>query len=57
MLQVPGAENYRLAKGDVILVPAEVENFFLFPGDRDTRLLEVRMSPREDNDIVSEPLE
>ena len=27
------------------------------PDARDTELLEVRMDPREDNDIVSEPVE
>ena len=57
VIQVPGAGNYGLKKGEVVLVPSEVEDFFLLPADKGTRLLEVRMDPREDNDIVSEPVE
>lgn len=57
MLQVPGAESHRIGKGEMLLVPAEVENYFLFPGESGTKLLEVHMSPRIDNDIVSDPVE
>ena len=49
--------NYALRQGDLLLVPAETTEFFLMPDARDTELLEVRMDPREDNDIVSEPVE
>ena len=47
-------KNYALKTGEVILVPAEVTDFFLLPGAPDTRLLEVRMDPRPETDIVSE---
>ena len=56
VLQADG-ENYKLGKGELILVPAEVNDFFLVPGERDTLLMEVRMDPRESDDIVSEPVE
>ena len=56
VLQADG-ENYRLRKGELILVPAEVNDFFLLPEERDTLLMEVRMDPRESNDIVSDPVE
>ena len=49
--------NYLLKQGDLLLVPAETAEFFLLPDGKDTRLLEVRMDPREDHDIVSEPIE
>lgn len=55
-LQADG-KNYRLKKGDVILVPAEVNDFFLIPEEKDSVLHEVRMDPREDNDIISAPVE
>lgn len=55
-LQAEG-ENYQLKKGELILVPAEVNDFFLIPAAKDTRLMEVRMDPRECNDIVSAPEE
>jgi hypothetical protein len=34
-----------------------VTDFFLVPTEADTVLLEVRMDPRADDDIVSEPIE
>ena len=46
--------NYALRPGELVLVPAEVNEFFLLPDAPETELLEVRMDPREDNDIVSE---
>ena len=49
--------DYRLRQGDLLLVPAEVNEFFLLPDGNDTRLLEVRMDPREEDDIVSEPVD
>lgn len=57
MLQVPGEGNYHIKKNEVILVPSEVDNFFLVPADKGTKLLEIRMDPRQDDDIVSEPVE
>ncbi len=56
VLQADGA-NYQLKSGEVVLVPAEVQDFFLLPAEKDTQLLEVRMDPRADNDIVSPPVE
>lgn len=49
--------NYQLKQGDLLLVPAETAEFFLLPDGNDTELMEVRMDPREEEDIVSEPVE
>jgi len=49
--------NYQLKTGDLLLVPAETAEFFLLPDGNDTELLEVRMDPREEDDIVSEPID
>ena len=49
--------NYQLKAGDLLLVPAETAEFFLLPDGSDTELLEVRMDPREEEDIVSEPID
>ena len=49
--------NYKMKEGDVILVPAETNEFFLLPETQDAELLEVRMDPRPENDIVSEPVD
>ena len=56
VLQADGT-NYELKAGEIILVPAEVSDFFLLPAEKDTQLLEVRMDPRPENDIISEPAE
>ena len=56
VLQADGA-NYNLKAGELVLVPAEVQDFFLLPAEKDTQLLEVRMDPRAENDLVSEPVE
>jgi len=50
-------QDYRLGTGDVLLIPAEVSDFNLLPAQQDTVLLEVRMDPRSDHDIVSEPID
>ena len=42
--------NYRLKEGEVIMVPAEVKDFFLIPAERDTLLLEAVMDHREETD-------
>ncbi len=55
-VQADGAV-YRLPAGDLVLVPAEVTEFFLVPEEAGTVLLEVRMDPRADNDIVSTPVD
>ena len=56
VLQADGA-NYGLKAGEVVLVPAEVQDFFLVPAEKGTELLEVRMDPRAENDLVSAPVE
>ncbi|MBR6305371.1 MAG: hypothetical protein IKR38_01140 [Bacteroidales bacterium] len=56
-IRISEGESYVIRKGELVLVPSEVEDFFIVPEDRDTKLLEVRLDPREDNDIVSEPIE
>lgn len=50
-------KDYQLKGGDVLLVPSEVTDFFLLPTQADTRLLEVRLDPRPDHDLVSEPVD
>ena len=49
--------NYALKEGEIVLVPAEVNEFFLLPDAPGTELLEVRMDPRQDDDIVSEEVD
>jgi hypothetical protein len=48
-------ENYEFAKGEVILVPAEMPDFFLVPRDRSTILLEAVTRPAEDVDEYIDP--
>ena len=48
--------NYQLKQGDLLLIPAETNEFFLLPETSDAQLMEVRMDPREEDDIVSEPI-
>lgn len=48
---------YSIKQGELILVPAEVGEFFLLPEAPGTELLEVRMDPREEDDIVSEEVD
>ena len=48
---------YSIKQGELILVPAEVSEFFLLPEAPDTELLEVRMDPRKEDDIVSEEVD
>ena len=40
-------ENYEFAKGETILIPAELPDFFLVPRDRSTVLLEAVTRPEE----------
>lgn len=48
-------ENRYLKKGEVMLVPAEVNDFFVLPVDRSTVLLEVSAGKREDADSYINP--
>lgn len=50
-----GAEKYDVAAGEVILVPADVTDFFIVPQDRNTSLLEVTIEPYEAPDGYIDP--
>ena len=56
VIQAQG-KNYPVPAGELVLVPAECNEFYLLPDAPDTLLMEVRMDPRPDNDIVSEEVE
>ncbi len=48
---------YPLNTGDVLLVPSELTDFQLLPVGGVAELLEVRLDPRPDDDLVSDPIE
>ncbi len=48
-------ENYELAKGETVLVPADMPDFYLVPRDRSTVLLEAVTRPSEDLDSYIDP--
>ena len=48
-------ENYEFAKGETILVPAELEDFYLVPRDPETMLLEAVTRPEEALDEYIDP--
>ena len=48
-------ENYEFAKGETILVPAEMEDFYLVPRDPETMLLEAVTRPVEALDEYIDP--
>ena len=48
-------ENYEFAKGETILVPADMPDFFLVPRDRSTLLLEGTTRPVEEVDGYIDP--
>ena len=50
-------DKFSIKAGELILVPAELSEFTLAPVGDAAVVLEVRMDPRADNDIVSEPVE
>ncbi len=62
-VQVPSAkesgeaymENYEFSKGEVILIPADMEDFYLVPRDRETILLEAVTRPEEYVDDYIDP--
>ena len=45
-------ENYEMTKGETILVPADMPDFFLVPRDRETILLEAVCRPEEIDDYI-----
>ena len=48
-------ENYEFRKGETILVPADMPDFFLVPRDRETLLLEAVTRPEEMVDAYIDP--
>ena len=54
VIDVPDEGKVSIKKGEVVLIPAETDKFFLIPSDRDTVLLEVRMDPRPEEEPVQE---
>ena len=48
-------ENHEFTKGETILVPADMPDFFLVPRDRSTVLLEVVTRPVEEQDDYIDP--
>ena len=56
-LRLPSGETYRLKASDVLLVPSEACDFYLVPEESGTVLLEVRLDPRPETDLVSDPVE
>lgn len=48
-------ENYEFTKGETILVPADMPDFFLVPRDRSTILLEAVCRPEEGPDAYIDP--
>ena len=48
-------ENYEFVKGDTILVPADMPDFFLVPRDRSTVLLEAVCRPVDEVDEYIDP--
>ena len=48
-------QNYEFSKGETILVPAEMPDFYLVPRDRDTVLLEAVTRPAEAQDDYIDP--
>ncbi len=56
IIQADG-QNYSVKKGELILIPADVTDFAILPAAPGTKVIEVRMDPRPDNDIVSDPVD
>lgn len=48
-------DNYEFAKGETILVPADMPDFYLVPRDRSTVLLEAVTKPVEEQDEYIDP--
>ena len=50
-----GMENYVIKAGETILIPAQMQDFYLVPRDRSTVLLEAVTRPEEDLDEYIDP--
>ena len=48
-------DTYQVNKGDTVLVPADMPDFFLVPTDRDTLLLEATVDRSEEMDAYIDP--
>lgn len=48
-------ETFELSKGETILIPADMSDFYLVPRDRSTELLEAVTRPVEDQDEYIDP--
>lgn len=48
-------ENYEFSKGDTVLVPADMPDFYLVPRDRETVLLEAVTRPDDELDAYIDP--
>jgi hypothetical protein len=48
-------DNYVIKAGETVLVPAQMEDFYLVPRDRSTQLLEVVSRPEEEIDQYIDP--
>lgn len=48
-------DNYEIKKGETILIPAEMSDFYLVPRDKDTVLLEAVCRPEDDMDAYIDP--
>ena len=48
-------ENYEFSKGETVLVPADMPDFYLVPRDRSTILLEATCSPDPGFDSYIDP--
>lgn len=48
-------DNYEFVKGDTVMVPADMPDFFLVPRDRETVLLEAVCRPVEEIDAYIDP--
>ena len=49
------AADVLMKKGDVVLIPADLERFFLVPTERDTEVLEISAGERDDIDSYINP--
>ena len=49
--------SYSVKKGELIMIPADVTDFALLPAATGTKVIEVRMDPRPNDDLVSEPVD
>ena len=61
-IQIPSEENgkkktvsHQLRKGEAVLVPAEIQDYFIVPADRNTVLLEAGAGQRDDTDNYIDP--